>query len=155
MPDIQHYAGNPDAFPILRKWDFFNHAGVAPLPRAVSDALRKWAGQAETDSYLVGTWYKDIERLRLLSGRMLNCHRDEIAFVKNTGEGLSIVAQGIDWKPGDRIVTTGVEYPANIYPWMEQARLHGCELVMVAEETDDAGRRYVPLEKILEQIAYP
>jgi cysteine desulfurase/selenocysteine lyase len=155
MPDIQHYAGNPDAFPILRKWDFFNHAGVAPLPRAVSDALRKWAGEAETDSYLVGTWYKDIERLRLLSARMLNCHRDEIAFVKNTGEGLSIVAQGIDWKPGDRIVTTGVEYPANIYPWMEQARLHGCELVMVAEETDDAGRRSVPLEKILEQVANP
>ncbi len=66
---------------------------------------------------------------------MLNCHRDEIAFVKNTSEGISIVANGIDWQWGDRIVTTNVEYPANIYPWMEVARGRGVKLVMV-EETD-------------------
>jgi selenocysteine lyase/cysteine desulfurase len=155
MPDITHYIGNPDAFPILAKWDFFNHAGVSPLPRVVSDALRAYATQAETDTYLVGTWYKDIERLRLLCARMLNGHRDEIAFTKNTGEGLSIVAHGIDWKPGDRILTTGVEYPANIYPWMEQARNHGCELIMVGEETDSNGRRQVPLDKFLPEIKHP
>src|ERR1700676_2826317 len=147
MPDITHYIGNADAFPILGRWDFFNHAGVTPLPRVVADALRTYADEAQSDSYLVGTWYKDIERLRLLSAAMINGHRDEIAFTKNTGEGLSIVAHGIEWKPGDRIVTTNVEYPANIYPWMEQARNHGCELVMVAEETDAAGRRHVPIDK--------
>jgi selenocysteine lyase/cysteine desulfurase len=155
MPDIDSYIGNAEAFPILQKWDFFNHAGVTPLPRAVSDALRTYADQAQTDTYLVGTWYKDIERLRLLSARMLNCHRDEIALIKNTGEGISIVAHGIDWKRGDRIVTTAVEYPANIYPWMEQARNHGCELVMVGEETDANGRRQVPVEKILQEISHP
>lgn len=155
MPDLNHYAGNVDAFPILAKWDFFNHAGVAPLPRVASDAIRAYADQAQSDSYLVGTWYKDIERLRVLSANLLNCHRDEIAFVKNTGEGLSIVANGIDFRPGDRIVTTAVEYPANIYPWMEQARRHGCELVMVPEETDPHGRRHVPLDKILDEVAHP
>ncbi|HEY8747534.1 MAG TPA: aminotransferase class V-fold PLP-dependent enzyme [Tepidisphaeraceae bacterium] len=154
MPDLQHYAGNTDAFPILGKWDFFNHAGVCPLPRVVSDAIRAYADRAQIDSYLTGTWYKDIENLRVLSAGMLNCHRDEIAFVKNTGEGLSIVANGIDFRPGDRIVTTAVEYPANIYPWMEQARRHGCELVMVPEETDTEGRRAVPLAKILEATAH-
>lgn len=155
MTDISSYCGNADAFPILGKWDFFNHAGVTPLPRVVSDALRAYAGQAETETYLVGTWYRDIERLRLLCAGMLNCHRDEVAFVKNTGEGLSIVAHGIDWQPGDRIVTTGVEYPANIYPWMEQAHRRGCELVMVAEETDANGRRQVPLEKLLAEVKHP
>src|SRR5579864_2437249 len=149
MPDLNHYIGNKDAFPILSKWDFFNHAGVSPLPRAVTDALRAYADQAESDTYLVGTWYKDIEKLRQLSAKLLNSHRDEIAFIKNTGEGLSIVAHGIDFQPGDRIVTTAVEYPANIYPWMEQVRRHQCELVMVPEETDSDGRRYVPLDKII------
>jgi hypothetical protein len=62
--------------------------------------------------------------------------KEEIAFVKNTSEGISIVAKGIDWQWGDRIVTTAVEYPANIYPWMEVVRGHGCNLVMIAEETD-------------------
>ena len=155
MADLNHYVGNAEAFPVLRKWDFFNHAGVCPLPAVVSDALRGYAGQAETDSYLTGTWYKDIEVLRLLSAGMLNCHRDEIAFIKNTGEGLSIVANGIGFRPGDRIVTTAVEYPANVYPWMEQARRHGCELVMVPEETDGNGRRVVPLDRILEEVAHP
>ena len=155
MPDLQHYVGNADAFPILAKWDFFNHAGVCPLPRAAADAFRAYASQAQAEAYLGATWYKDIEELRVLSARLINCHRDEIAFIKNTGEGLSIVASGIDFHPGDRIVTTAVEYPANIYPWMEQARRHQCELVMVPEETDSDGRRSVPLDKILTQAAHP
>lgn len=155
MPDIEHYLGNADLFPILRKWDFFNHAAVSPLPRPASDALRTYAAGAETDTYLAGTWYRDIERLRVLAAGLLNCHRDEIAFVKNTGEGLSIVAGGIDWQPGDRIVTTGVEYPANVYPWMEQCRRHGCELVMVREQTDADGRRYVPLDQTLREVEHP
>lgn len=155
MPSIEHYIGNAELFPIVRKWDFFNHAAVSPLPRPAADALRAFAGQAESDTYLVGTWYRDIERLRVRSARILNCHRDEIAFVKNTGEGLSIVASGIDWKRGDRIVTTAVEYPANVYPWMEQCRRHGCELVMISEETSADGRRHVPLDKILREVAHP
>ena len=139
----------------MRKWDFFNHAGVCPLPAVVSEALRAYADQAQSDSYLTGTWYKDIEKLRIASAKILNCHRDEIAFIKNTGEGLSIVANGIEFRPGDRIVTTNVEYPANIYPWMEQARRHGCELIMVPEESDANGCRVAPIEKILEAAAHP
>ena len=42
---------------------------------------------------------------------------DEIAFVKNTSEGLGFVASGIDWHPGDRIVIPGLEFPSNVYPW--------------------------------------
>jgi cysteine desulfurase / selenocysteine lyase len=86
---------------------------------------------------------------------MINAHRDEIAFVKNTSEGLAMVAGGIDWKPGDRIVTTGVEYPANIYPWMEVQRRFGVELVMVPEESADDGSRRVPLDKILLAADHP
>ena len=155
MADIEHYIGNAEVFPILRKWDFFNHAAVSPLPKPATDALRAFADQAESETYLTGTWYRDIERLRVLSAQLLNCHRDEIAFVKNTGEGLSIVAAGIAWKAGDRIVTTAVEYPANIYPWMEQSRRRGCELVMIPEETDSNARRHVPIEKILQEIEDP
>jgi len=155
MADIQSYVGNQEAFPVLKNWDFFNHAGVAPLPRAVTDALRKFADEAERGAYLETTWYKDIEKLRIASAAMLNAHRDEIAFIKNTSEGISIVANGIDWQPGDQIVTTAVEYPANIYPWMELERSRGCKLVMVAETSDAEGRRSVPLDAILARAAEP
>lgn len=155
MPDIHSYVGNAQAFPILRKWDFFNHAGVAPLPRVVTDALRAYADESETDSYLTGTWYKDLERLRQVSAAMINAQGDEIALVKNTSEGIGIVAHGIALGPGDRVVTTAVEYPANIYPWMQQARTRGCEVVMVGERSGPTGHRHVPLDEILEAASHP
>lgn len=155
MDNISDYIGNADEFPVLRKWDFFNHAGVSPLPRAAADAMRTFAAQAEADAYLDAGWHQNIEKLRVLAANLINAHRDEIAFVKNTSEGISIVARGLDWRAGDVIVTTAVEYPANIYPWMEIARTHGTELVMVGEETTADGRRAVPMEKILEAAADP
>lgn len=153
--DLKSYIGDEAAFPVLKAWDFFNHAGVCPLPKVATDAIRAYAAQAETEAYLGGTWYKDIERLRQAAAAMMNAHRDEVAFVKNTSEGISIVANGIDWQWGDRIVTTAVEYPANIYPWMEQVRARGCKLIMVREETDANGARHVPVERILQEAADP
>ena len=47
-------------------------------------------------------WYADIERLRILTANMINATKEEIAFVKNTSEGISIVANGIDWQWGHR-----------------------------------------------------
>lgn len=155
MPDLFDYVGDPEKFPVLSHWDFFNHAGVCPLPHEASRAIRKYAHEAEAGAYLAGTWYADIERLRIASANLINAHRDEIAFIKNTSEGISIVAGGVDWQWGDRIVTSAVEYPANVYPWMEVARTHGAKLVMVDEVTDAAGRRQVPTEKILEEAADP
>jgi cysteine desulfurase / selenocysteine lyase len=152
---IEHLIGNPDHFPILRHWDFFNHAGVAPLPRAAADALRRYAEQAETQAYVDSGWYRDIEQLRQLGATLINAHRDEIALVKNTSEGIATVAAGIDFAPHDRIVTTAVEYPANIYPWMDVSRRLGVELVMVPEETSPDGVRRVPLERILDAAAHP
>jgi selenocysteine lyase/cysteine desulfurase len=155
MNPIDSYIGNADVFPILKNWAFFNHAGVSPLPHAAAMALVDFARQAESASYLDAHWHPDLEKLRQLAAGFINAHRDEIAFVKNTGEGLSIVAGGLDWRPGDRIVTTNVEYPANIYPWMQVAKLHGVDLVMVAEETASDGSRSVPIEKILQAAAHP
>jgi cysteine desulfurase / selenocysteine lyase len=152
---MRNLIGNADAFPVLRDWHFFNHAGVCPLPKVAADAFRTYAAQAEAGAYLATHWYADIEKLRIASAQLINAHRDEIAFVKNTSEGISIVANGLDWQWGDRIVTTNVEYPANVYPWMEVVRTRGAKLVMVEEETDANGARHVPVEKILKAADDP
>ena len=153
--DINQFIGNADAFPILNHLDFYNHAGVSPLPRVAADAFRRYAEQAETVAYVGTGWYRDIEQLRSLAGSMINAHRDEIAFVKNTSEGIATVANGLEWRPGDRIVTTAVEYPANIYPWMDVAQRVGVELVMVPEQAIPSGRRQVPLGDILKEAGHP
>jgi cysteine desulfurase / selenocysteine lyase len=155
MTDINTCIGNSDAFPILRKWHFFNHAGVAPVPHVSSEAMRQFAREVEEGAYLGTKWYNDIEKLRQSAAKMLNAHRDEVAFVKNTSEGLATAAFGLEWKSGDRVVTTAVEYPANIYPWMELQRRHGVELVTVPEETAADGRRHVSIDRILEAADHP
>jgi selenocysteine lyase/cysteine desulfurase len=152
---LDHYIGNAEKFPVLRRWEFFNHAAVAPLTRAAGDALREYAGQAESVAYLDTGWYRGIAALRESVARLINGTKEEIAFVKNTSEGLAIVAGGIDWEPGDRIVTAAVEYPANVYPWMEASRSRGCELVMVPQETGADGSLRVPMEAILRAADHP
>jgi cysteine desulfurase / selenocysteine lyase len=155
MNAITDFIGNADLFPILRNWAFFNHAGVSPLPKIAAAAMQAYIAQAQSAAYLSAGWYQDIEKLRQDSATLLNAHRDEIAFVKNTSEGISIVANGIDWQYGDRIVTTNIEYPANIYPWMEVARGRGVKLIMVEEEDGPDGTRHVPMEHILMAASEP
>ena len=52
----------------------------------------------------------------------------EIAFAKNTSEGLGMVACGLDWQRGDRVVTCDLEYPSNVYAWWS-LRPRGVETV--------------------------
>lgn len=155
MLDAATLIGNRDMFPVLAHWAFFNHAGVAPLPRIATDQMRRYANQAQMQGYLNSSWYTDIEALRKLCASLINAHRDEIAFIKNTSEGISIVAGGIDWQWGDLIVTTAVEYPANIYPWVEVVRSRGARLDMVPEQTMPDGSRQVPVEAILTAASDP
>jgi selenocysteine lyase/cysteine desulfurase len=155
MPPLADYIGNADAFPILRKWDFYNHAGVCPLPRVAADAFRRYAAEAAAGAYLETSWYRDVESLRTAAAKLMNAAREEIALVKNTSEGLATIANGIEWQAGDRIATTAVEYPANVYPWMDVARRFGVELVMLPEETNEDGAKRVPLQSILDAAAHP
>lgn len=121
-------------FPITRQWTFLNHAGVAPISARAAAAIKQFAQEARDDAYLTGHWYRRAEAVRKSAARLMNANTQEIAFVKNTSEGLAFVANGLDWKPGDRIVSTSVEYPSNVYPWMEVARRYGVEHVMVREK---------------------
>ena len=155
MPDIADLIGNTDAFPVLRRWTYFNHAGVSPLPKVVADAVRQFADTAEAGAYLDGDWWGQLERVRQSAATFVNADKEEVALVKNTSEGISTVALGLDLTDGDRVVTATAEYPANVLPWMEACRRARGEVVFVAEETDGDGRRSVPLAKLLAAIDHP
>ena len=55
----------------------------------------------------------------------MNAEASEIAFVKNTSEGIATVALGFPWRPGDRIVAFREEFPANYYIWKKIEAAHG------------------------------
>jgi cysteine desulfurase / selenocysteine lyase len=135
-----------ELFPITRNYNFLNHAAVAPLSRPAADAMRLYIEQLCTCAGIRAGFYKHAEQVRRAAAQLISASPEEVTFVKNTTEGLGWVAGGLSWKTGDNVVTTNVEFPANIYPWMGlQSR--GVQLKMVPEEN---GR--VPVERIASAI---
>jgi selenocysteine lyase/cysteine desulfurase len=109
-------------FPVTRQWAYFDHAAVAPLSGPARRAVQAWADDmAENGDVHDQRWVQRIEAVRALAGRLLGADPLDVAFVKNTSEGIGIVAEGFPWKPGDNVVTAAEEYPANLYPWMNLA----------------------------------
>ncbi|HAK60311.1 MAG TPA: aminotransferase, partial [Nitrospiraceae bacterium] len=64
----------------------------------------------------------EIARVRTLSAKLIGAEPEEIAFVKNTSHGLSLVAEGLSWKAGDNMVVYEKEFPANLFPWLSLRR---------------------------------
>lgn len=135
-----------EEFPITRNYNFMNHAAVAPLSRRAADAARRYLAHAEENAYLRGGFFKQVDRVRATVAQLINAQADEIAFIKNTSEGISFVANGLSWKNGDNVVITNAEFAANVYPW-QALRTRGVQVRMVLEED---GR--IPLERVLEAI---
>lgn len=106
-------------FAVTGKYIFLDHAGVAPIPQRVKAAVGKFLSESnEGGSFYYPLWAQQVEEIRQACARLVNAGPDEIAFVKNTSHGLSIVAQGLDWRPGDNALIYEKEFPSNIYPWL-------------------------------------
>ncbi len=108
--------------PVSEKWAYFDHAAVAPLPARCRDAIVEWTGQAaENGDAVWPNWARRLEAARGVAADMIAAKAAEIAFVPNTTAGITLVAEGFPFQPGDNIVTFANEFPSNLYPWMAQA----------------------------------
>jgi len=108
-----------DEFPLEPGLIYLNHAAVAPWPRRARDAVQRFAEEncrygARDYPRWIGSEARLREQLRTLIGARSS---DDIALVKNTSEGLSFVAQGLPWRPGDNVITTSQEFPSNRIVW--------------------------------------
>ena len=133
-------------FPITRRYNFQDHAAVSPLSGPAAEALSAYALELSESAYLKGTYYRAAEHVRQAAGRLINAHADEITFVKNTTEGISYVANGIPWVTGDNVILNTMEFPSNVYPWMNLEQ-RGVNVKWVAEED---GR--VPFDRLARAI---
>ncbi len=129
MNDISTARSN---FPYLKNGKiYFNHASTGPISKTVREKLSEiLIEKSETDidefqKYL----YASSETKNMLA-EMINGAADRIAFVDNTSNGINILAQGIKWKRGDRIILNDLEFPANVYPFLN-LRKEGVEIDIV------------------------
>ncbi|MBE0569089.1 MAG: aminotransferase class V-fold PLP-dependent enzyme [Deltaproteobacteria bacterium] len=119
-------------FPVAAEFLYFNHAAVSPIPaRAAEAGIRMLQRSRDEGAWQLRKWEELAHETRGRFAKIIGASTEEIAIVKNTSEGLSFVAAGFPWKEGDNLVTSNVEYPSNIYPWM-RLRARSVELRMVA-----------------------
>ncbi len=120
---IVHEPSRRREFPVTAAQIYFGHAGVSPLPRAAADAIHEYANLACLGNQETGKVWSEILAARDVGARLLDCQSSEIALLGPTSLGLSLVANGLDWAPGDEVVCYHDDYPANVYPWMQLERL--------------------------------
>ena len=110
-------------FPVTDSYIYLDNAGVAPVSLRVGAAVAEFLKEASSLGFAgYAKWMESVERVRGLSARLVGAENDEIAFVKNTSHGISIVAGGLDWKSGDNVIVFEKDFPTNIYPWLALER---------------------------------
>ena len=90
--------------PVLTKMLEYYHEYRANVGRGIYKA-----SQVATDEF---------EGARIKIAKMINAKPNEIIFVRNTSEGLNLIANGLSLKKGEKVVTTIQEHHSNFIIWL-------------------------------------
>jgi len=108
---------------------YLNHAAISPLSFVVRDAVDKFMERRALKGIETYPWAQKIAmRTKDQIAELIHTKPERIAFVLNTDDGINLLASGIAWKTEDRILLYRYEYPANVYPYLNQKKLHGVEV---------------------------
>jgi selenocysteine lyase/cysteine desulfurase len=131
--DEDYWSVIQNAFTVTRGIVNLNNGGVSPSPRIVTEALVRYIWQQE-DATAYTMWQllePQSETIRTGLAEMFGCDREEIAITRNASESLEILLMGMDFKPGDEILTTTQDYPRMVTTLRQRERREGLVLKMV------------------------
>jgi cysteine desulfurase/selenocysteine lyase len=135
-------------FPLTERVVYLNHAAIAPPPTPTVEAVAaQLKDVAENGSINYRRWVAVRERARRMIAEMLSARPEQVAFMRNTSDALSTVAQGLKWHAGENVVTFRGEFPSNVYPWLRLRDAYGVEVRMCEERE---GR--IELEELINLI---
>jgi selenocysteine lyase/cysteine desulfurase len=121
-------------FPVTERAIYLNHAAVSAPPRPTIKAIQsQLADVSANGSINFRNWIAVKENTRRLVAEMLGSRPEQVAFMRNTSDGLSTVANGLSWLPGDNLVTFRNEFPSNLYPWFRIRDALGVEVRLCEE----------------------
>ena len=122
-------------FPTTENCVYLNIANKAILPRSVEAAMQSWMTDIYENAGEDAFSMTGIEETRDAVAATFGAPRDCLALIKNTSEGINIVAQGFPWATGDNVVISEFEHENNTFPWRHLAK-RGIE-IRLAEPGED------------------
>jgi len=100
-----------------------NNGHHSPSPRVVQDALKRYLDMENQDPvYYAALINRNAERVRRALAMEFGCDPEELAITRNASESLQIAQNGLDFKPGDEIITTEQDYGRMLTTWDQRAR---------------------------------
>lgn len=113
---------------------YFNHAATGPFSTLLVNAINKILKEKSERNIDDFNSFKDVAvETKSIIASMLNTVPERLAFTDNTTNGLNFLAQSIQWKKGDRILLNDIEFPANVYPFLNLKRI-GVEVDFVKSD---------------------
>ncbi|HEY5258024.1 MAG TPA: aminotransferase class V-fold PLP-dependent enzyme [Candidatus Baltobacteraceae bacterium] len=134
-------------FAVTETYAYLNHAAVGVLPQTTKRAIDAFV-DAQARAGVLGTFGYEarMDAYRARVGAFIGAGGDEIAMLRNTGDGATAIANGIAWKDGDEMLLCADEFPSNAIPWLALAR-HGVNVRVLSTQserlTPDALRRAI------------
>ena len=122
-------------FPVTQNQIYVNVAFHNPTPNSVKNAMCEFLREVSQgiDSKNKNMWLGNHAFVREKLAKLVNGKPHEIAFTKNTTEGINIIAQCTKWRPGDNVVINDQEHICNVLPWLN-LRHRGVEVRIVKHQ---------------------
>ncbi|MGI9066423.1 MAG: aminotransferase class V-fold PLP-dependent enzyme [Pyrinomonadaceae bacterium] len=131
--DEDYWSVIQNSFSVTRGIINLNNGGVSPSPRIVTEALVRYIWQQE-DATAYTMWQilePQSETIRTGLAEVFGCDREEIAITRNASESLEILLMGMDFKPGDEILTTTQDYPRMLTTLRQREKREGLVLKLI------------------------
>lgn len=120
-----------ELFPVKENYIYLSHCSISPLYSGAFSKEMKIAKEQVDSGVIAFQQYEDIlNGLRTAAAGLLETSPENLAFVKNTSEGMGLIANGYPFEKGDQVISYVHEYPANHYPWKLQEQ-RGVDLVLL------------------------
>lgn len=133
---------------------YFNHAALGPWSTLALNRINEYAAQRsgeKIENYPFFLKWNQSAKEKL--GKLIGAQTDRIAWIDNVSNALNILANGLEWKSGDRIILNDIEFPSNVYPFMNLKK-HGVEIDFVKSrngivDVDDIEKMITPKTKLV------
>jgi cysteine desulfurase / selenocysteine lyase len=112
-----------EEFPVTSEKVWLNTATYGPLPAANVAAQRELLDgmMLGASGPGIGHWWEGAAEVRGKVGAYIGCDPADVALLHSTGEGISLVSLGLDWRDGDEVVVYDQEFPSGVYPFLALA----------------------------------